>query len=187
MSLTISYRGNLRDPNATEILLGDVFDLCMEMGWFYMPVHRSNIMPAKGIMITPQGCETILLTFLTNGKLYDPTHFIYTEHPEKEIINEEMHEWIHVKTRYAGVDTHIAIIKFFRYLGAKYFETLEFNDPSGYWETGNVADCFEHFGEFADPFDFEGEFLEDDDDIASASSRMDEALWNRGAPEIRLN
>ena len=123
MGLTISYRGSLRDPSAAEMLLGDVFDLCMEMGWYYMPIHRSNVMPAKGIMITPQGCETIILAFLTNGVLYDPFHFIYTEHPEREVVKEDRYQWIHVKTRYAGVDTHIAIIKMFqeRFLIHRFF------------------------------------------------------------------
>ena len=187
MGLTISYRGSLRDPSAAEMLLGDVFDLCMEMGWYYMPIHRSNVMPAKGIMITPQGCETIILAFLTNGVLYDPFHFIYTEHPEREVVKEDRYQWIHVKTRYAGVDTHIAIIKMLRYLSTKYFESFELRDPSGYWDTGNAAACFEHFGEFVSPFTFGDEIIEDEDEEESESSEMDEALWNRGAPEISLN
>lgn len=187
MSLTISYRGKLRDPGVTEILLGDVFDLCMEMGWYYMPVHRSNVMPAKGILITPQGCETIVLAFLENGVLYDPFHYIYTEHPEREVLREDPNQWIHVKTRYAGVDTHIAIIKMMRYLSTRYFESFELLDPSRYWDTGNVADCFEHFGEFVNPFNDEEDLMEDEDHEASASGKMDEALWNRGAPEISLN
>lgn len=194
MSLTISYRGNLRDPNELDTFLGDVFDLCMEIGWHYMPIHRSSVMPAKGVMITPQGCETILLTFLANGKIYDPFHFVYTVHPEKEIVNEEQHQWIHVKTRYAGVDTHVAIIKFFRYLSTKYFETFELHDPSGYWEADNVAVCFNHFGQFPDLLEFmhdamdEDEDTEDDeDDQESVSGRMDEALMRRGGMGVGLN
>jgi len=187
MSLTISYCGTLRNPEEADILLGDVFDLCMEMGWHYMPIHRSNIMPAKGVMIDPKGCETIILAFLANGKLYNPFHFIYTMHPEKEIVNEELHQRIFVKTRYAGMDTHIAIMKFFRYLSSKYFETFTLHDPSGYYETGNAADCAEYFGVFANPYDFGAELLEDDDALESDSGRMDEALWNRCSPEISLN
>lgn len=187
MSLTISYRGNLRNPNELESMLGDVFDLCMEIGWHYMPIHRSSVMPAKGVLITPQGCETIMLTFLTNGKIYDPFHFIYTEHPENEIVNEEQHQWIHVKTRYAGVDTHVAIIKFFRYLNRKYFETFELHDPSGYWEADNVAVCFNHFGQFPDLLEFMHDNLDDDEDFESESSRMDEALMRRGGMGMGLN
>jgi|GEM_PF-1078219 len=199
MSLTISYRGNLCNPNELDNFLGDVFDLCMEIGWNYIPVHRSSVMPAKGIMITPQGCETIVLTFLANGKIYNPFHFIYTEHPEKEIVNEEKHQWIHVKTRYAGVDTHVAIIKFFRYLSTKYFEAFEIHDPSGYWETDNVAVCFNQFGEFSNPHEIVGASMEDDDDedeyeyedndddLESVSSRMDEALLGRGWLGMSLN
>mgnify|MGYP003505950649 FL=1 len=78
MGLTISYRGTLRKPDELELFLEDIADICMEIGWASMPIHRSNIMPVQGVQITPAGSESIWLTFLPNGRLYDPTHFIFT-------------------------------------------------------------------------------------------------------------
>ena len=194
MSLRISYRGTLRDPNELESILDDVFDLCIEIGWHFMPIHRSNIMPTRGIMITPPDCEPIWLTFLPSGKLYDPSHFIYTSCPDLETINEELGQWIVAKTHYAGADTHMALIKFFRYLNLKYFETFELHDQSQYWETDNVALCLIRFGGFSESIDdlrrqlaLDEHDEEEDDDFESAASRMDEALLRRGGSGANLN
>lgn len=201
MGLKISYRGNLRDPNELESMLDDVYAICIEIGWHFMPIHRSNVMPTQGIMITPPGSEPIWLTFVTNGRLYDPAHFIYNSHPELERVNEEHGQWIAVKTQYAGVDTHMAIIKFFRYLSLKYFESFELHDDSQYWETDDVAICLIRFDEFSlainrlgehlglddDDNDDDDDFEDDEDDLDSASSRMDEALMGRGGTGVGLN
>lgn len=202
MGLKISYRGTLRNPNELGSLLDDVYDICIEIGWHFMPIHQSNVMPTRGILITPSGSEPIWLTFLTNGKLYDPAHFIYNSQPELEIINEELGQWVVAKTHYAGVDTHMAIIKFFRYLSLKYFESFELHDDSQYWETDDVAVCLNRFNEFNMAINVLGEFLDsnivddhnddvdledDDDDLDSASSRMDEALMRRGGIGVGLN
>jgi hypothetical protein len=199
MGLKISYRGQLRDPNELDSFLDDVYDICIEIGWHFMPIHRSNVMPTKGVMITPAGSEPIWLTFLTKGKIYDPAHFIYTSQPELESVNEEHGQWVVAKTQYAGVDTHMAIIKFFRYLSLKYFESFELRDDSQYWETNDEAVCLDRFNEFNRAINILGEFLDsnsaddeddfedDEDDLDSASSRMDEALMRRGGTGVGLN
>ena len=195
MRLTISYRGILRDPDELESILDDVFALCVEIGWHYMPIHRSNVMPTRGIMITPVDCEPIWLTFLPNGKLYDPSHFIYTSCPDLEKVNEELGQWIEAKTYYAGIDTHMAIIKFFRYLHLKYFEVLELHDQSQYWETDNVALCLIRFYGLSESTDYverrfdlnENDEDEDDEELESVASRMEEALLRRGGAGASLN
>ncbi len=195
MGLTICYRGTLRNPNNIEVFLEDVADICMEIGWHYMPIHRSGIMPAQGVMITPAGSEPIWLTFLQNGKLYDPSHFIYTTRPELEVVNEEKRKWIFTKTQYAGVFTHMAIIKFFRYLRMNYFEDFELQDESKYWETDDITVCLDCFGVIDISIDpLSGIFGSDDDehgyddeDDESEADRMDEALWRRGGLGMSLN
>ena len=192
MGLTICYRGTLRNPDQLTFFLDDVADICMEIGWASMPIHRSDIMPARGVMLMPAGSEPLWLTFLTNGNLYNPTHFIYTRHPEMESINEEKHSRIFTKTRYAGADMHMAIIKFFRYLSKRYFIDFELYDPSQYWETNDTALCLTHFGVIDDgyyvmPGVFESDEDDEDDDDDSASDRMDEALEGRGGFGINLN
>ncbi len=205
MGLSIYYRGTLRNPNDIEPFLEDVADICMEIGWHYMPIHRSGIMPAQGVMITPAGSEPIWLTFLLNGNLYDPSHFIYTTHPELEVVNEEMRKWIFTKTKYAGVFTHMAIIKFFRYLRLNYFEEFELQDESKYWETYDMPVELNRFGmvgidfdpltgmsglfgnESDDEFDDDEYDEYDEEDDEDESERMDEVLWRRGGMGMSMN
>ena len=197
MSLTISYRGKLRNPLELDSILDDVSALCIEIGWHFMPIHRSNVMPARGVMITPPGCEPIWLTFLDTGKLYDPSHFIYTSSPDLEKVDEELGQWITAKTSYGGPDTHMAIIKLFRYLNLKYFELFELRDQSQYWETDNAADCLIRFDRLSDAFGFSSSLFDDDDEdeddeedfeeMISTASRMDEALFKRGGIGAGLN
>ena len=204
MGLNISYRGHLRSPNELVSMLDDVYAICIEIGWHFMPIHRSNVMPTRGIMITPPGSESIWLTFLAGGMLYDPAHFIYSSSPELERVNEEHGQWITFETQYAGVDTHMAIIKFFRYLSLKYFEVFELRDDSQYWETDDAAVCLIRFDEFNLVVNMMGEKLdldeddfedyedfeydeEDEDDLESVSGRMDEALMRRGGMGVGLN
>ena len=192
MGLTICYRGTLRNPNELEILLNDVADICMEIGWRSMPVHRSNIMPAKGVMITPERSESIWLTFLTNGRMYDAGHFLFTSHPEQEKVDQEKYKWIFTKTQYAGMDTHMAIIKFFRYLSKNYFIEFELMDDSQYWETNDPSVCVQHFGKMDKGMENLIEFINtiedtDVDDIESSAELMDLLLLKRGGLGMSLN
>ena len=201
MGLTIYYRGTLRNPSVAEDLITDAIDICHEIGWRYHPIHRSNIMPVDGLFITPEGSESIELTFLCNGKLYNAVHFLFTRHPENEAVDEEKYKWISTKTHYAGSDTHMAIIKFLRYVSLKYFSEFELKDESNYWETNDAESCRYHFGESQEAiemrnkamlmmgYDLNEEETEeaDDNDELSADDEMDEILLRRGGLGIIMN
>ena len=46
---------------------------------------------------------------------------------------------VSVKTQFAGQDAHITLLKFLRYLEAKYFTHFYLVDEGGYWETNDEA------------------------------------------------
>lgn len=200
MGLTIYYRGMLRNPDLIDLLINEATDICHEIGWHYHPFHRSNIMPVKGIWITPKRSEPIELTFLPNGRLYNCTHFLFTHNPEKEIVDEHQHQWIFAKTQYAGSDTHMAIVKFLRYLSRKYFQDFEMKDESHYWETNDETKCLYHFGESEEAREMMEKAMnlmgysrepEDsdvvDDDMGSMAAEMEEMLLRRQGFDIRSN
>ncbi len=202
MGLSIYYRGTLRHPDMAETLITDAIDICDEIGWRYHPIHSSNIMPAHGLFITPEACESIDLTFLPDGRLYNCAHFLFTRHPEQEIVDKDKHKWISTKTSYAGSDTHMAIIKFLRYLSEKYFSDFELKDDSLYWESNDADNCRYRFGETKeaieminmarglmghDPVEEDPYDEADDDDFESASNEMDEILMKRGGYNVKLN
>jgi len=179
MGLTIRYCGELLSFDQIDELVSDVADICLTIGWRMMPIHPSNIMPGKGVVITPEGCESILLTFLPNGMLYDIWHFIYTSDPENETINEYHGQWIFTKTGHGGLDTHLAIIKMFRYLSQRYFKSFDLKDESSYWETNDVSECAAHFGVSVEEA-YRDLQSTDDDEIDSAAVMMEVLILRRG-------
>ena len=186
MGLTIHYCGHLRSYHEIEDLICDVIDICVEIGWRVMPIHPSNIMPAKGLIVTPEASESIWLTFLPDGMLYDAAHFIYTSHPENERIDKHLGGWIATKTRYAGLDTHMAIIKMFRYLSERYFKSFEMRDESSYWETNDISACAVHFGITEKEF-IQTSMLQTEDEEDSVAGRMDILVLKRGGLGLGMN
>lgn len=190
MGLTIHYRGTLRNTNHVKLMMDDLADICHDIGWHYMPIHRSNVMPVQGLVISPPGSEPLWLTFLENGKMYDPTHFIFTQHPDQEVIDEDMHTCLFTKTQYAGVDVHMAIIKFFRYLKMKYLDNFELQDESQFWETDDPSVCLIRFDQYDEIINTVSHYLnaiEDDPENESVSARMDETLLRRGGLGMNMN
>jgi hypothetical protein len=55
---------------------------------------------------------------------------------------------MHTKTQRAGSDTHIAIIKLFKYLEKKYFMEMNVSDEGNYWETSDTKILQERFDEY---------------------------------------
>lgn len=89
-----------------------------------------------GINFTPTNCETISITFLSNGLMVCPSRILFFAGSKKK---EEL-DWIYttsVKTQYAGIKTHQFVILLFKYLAGKYFNDFELIDESGYWETND--------------------------------------------------
>lgn len=62
---------------------------------------------------------------------------------------------VHVKTQFAGAETHIKVIELLKYLSGKYLDDFELIDESKYYETGNIEllqDKLNVINEFLDSF-----------------------------------
>ena len=147
MGISIFYSGKLKDPHLVDALVKEAADACMYVGWRFDYLKKSNIMPMRGIIITPEGSESISLTFAENGLLANPDRFMMGGNPEKMEISIERDGICFTKTQYAGADMHIAIIKFMRYIIEKYFSEHTFMDDSGYWDQKDEDACRYRFGE----------------------------------------
>jgi hypothetical protein len=122
MGLTIHYKGALKEAAQIEPLAAEVMDIAEVMNWsFYRISHPSF----DGIMLIPEGCEPVQLTFDADGKLVSGIALMHGLQPG---------EYIFTKTQYAGMEVHKAIVRLLRYLEGRYFESFEMVDDGGYWE-----------------------------------------------------
>ncbi len=154
MGLSINYSGRLKDANLLMNLIEEVRDVAKVYDWkfhIYDTVFPDNKFSNEtvfdkifGINFTPTNCETISLTFLSNGVMVCPSRVLFFADSKKK----EERNYIYttsVKTQYAGIKTHQFIILFFKYLDNKYFDDFELSDESGYWETNDEEKMMKQF------------------------------------------
>lgn len=144
MGLSFHYKGKLKNPQSLKKMIEEVTDICQANKWEYailddtFPNNIFTIEPNKesvyGIFFTPPKCETVDLTFLSNGKLCAPYNLELNKNLEK--LEDDIYLYfLSVKTQYCGSGIHKILISVFDYLNKKYFEDFEFTDEGQFWET----------------------------------------------------
>ena len=141
MGLSIHFSGRLRKAEHLPVLIEEIKDISNVYGWKCHTFdarfpndafdNHTSFENVYGINFTPTNCETISLTFLSNGAMVAPERiefFLHTEHEPYIFV-------VSVKTQFAGVFVHQLIIRLFKYLNDKYFEDFKLSDESYYWET----------------------------------------------------
>jgi hypothetical protein len=143
MGLTVHYRGKIRDYALVDELVTEVEDFSRNQNWRYhlltpginTPLKSINqedpepLPTVKGIILSPDKCEPIILTFLDDGRICSP--FM----PPMEDLDGLPYMW--TKTQYAGIDVHRSFINLLRQLNEKYFSQLIVVDEGQYWETND--------------------------------------------------
>jgi hypothetical protein len=147
MGLSIYYSGELRDSNLIDDIIEEAADIADSMQWSVTELPSVPDIPLRGIVIQPENCDPLWLTFHANGKLFSPILFSYLIEREDPKAVEEAQQVLVTKTQYAGAEIHMAVIKFFRYLSEKYFSSFELHDESKFWETGDEVLCRKRFGD----------------------------------------
>ncbi|MGV3547826.1 MAG: hypothetical protein ACO1N4_12240, partial [Pedobacter sp.] len=112
MGLSIHYGGHLKNANSLPNLIEEVKDVAIASDWKYQIFetvfvgdkfsHEPSYSEIYGISFTPTNCETISITFLSNGAMVCPMRLSFMGNSEET----EGREWIYttsVKTQYAGV------------------------------------------------------------------------------------
>lgn len=135
MGVTIHYKGKL---NATELIgpfLEEIQDIAQSLEWHYTVINRKNddTTPVQGLFIQPHP-KSEFLTFAVDDKGH-LRNAVMLQHFED---NDEVTWSNSIKTQFAPVEIHIAIIKLLRYLKGKYMDSLEVYDEGLFWETNDV-------------------------------------------------
>lgn len=170
MGLTIHYSGMLRNPEVLPSLIQEAVDIAESMQWAYELIDPAPDLPVSGVLLAPEGSEPLWLTFHRDGFMCNPMLFEYVRKVEGKDIPADAEQWLFTKTQYAGVEAHIAMIKFLRHISQKYFDRFELHDESRYWETNDENQCRLIFGKYDQMMSMVGEAL-DEMDIDSEESQ----------------
>jgi hypothetical protein len=149
MGLSIHYSGSIAKPELLPELIDEIQDIAKVHNWKYFIFDREfpendfgksdyHSEDLYGICFTPEKCETISVSFLSNGRMSGAPQLQFfgksDDRPESEYLY-----MLSVKTQYAGVELHQLIIHLFRYLNTKYFTGFKMSDEGSYWETNDEA------------------------------------------------
>jgi hypothetical protein len=147
MSISIHLSGRLKEFSLLPELLSDVAATCEAGGWEYDLVHASDPYPLEGIWFMPTGCDTISLTFTSDGKI------CHASMPSGGIPDEDGNYIVLAYSSSAGIQgikaaAHLSLVQLFRKLKEKYFSEFQLIDEGNYWETQNDDELLKHFEEY---------------------------------------
>jgi len=162
MGLSIHYSGSFKQGACLSSMIEEVKDIAEVYNWKYNISNDIFIEEALGkedynqniygINFTPPNCETVVIEFLSNGKMSSLTHLkIFGKNNEKP--EQEYLYMLSVKTQFAGIEIHKLIIHLFKYLSEKYFTDFKITDEGQYWETGDEKVLGEIFTRYVDLLD----------------------------------
>jgi hypothetical protein len=146
MGLSFHYSGNIVKPELLPELIDEVKEIVKVFGWKYTTFDQEfpevSFLKTEysdkifGICFTPPECETVFISFLSNGRMSSPTHLEFygktPTQPERKYLY-----MLSVKTQFAGVAIHQILIQLFRHLNKKYFSGFKMMDEGYYWETND--------------------------------------------------
>jgi len=164
MGLTIHYSGTFNSTSSLSDMIEEVRDIATLYKWEYevfetkFPANATDkeeyAREIYGICFTPTECETVWISFLSNGKMSSPMHLDF--YGKKENHEEQPYLYmLSTKTQYAGIDIHKLIIHLLKYLEGKYLQQLTVMDEGHYWETGDeklLADTFKKYTDIIEGF-----------------------------------
>ena len=146
MGLSIHFSGRLREAEFLPAMIEEVIDVSKVYGWKYNVYNThfpnngfescTSFDNIYGISFTPTDCETVSLTFLSDGTMASPAYISIFTDSEDETKRSYIY-FISVKTQFAGIFVHLLLIRLLKYLNDKYFDCFKLDDESYYWETGD--------------------------------------------------
>ena len=181
MGLSIHYSGMIRHISLIGPLIEETADVCENMQWKYNVIREQGDEGVNGIVLSPENCEPVFLTFLRNRRMCSPINLKYQESYTTNGFDPELIYTTSTKTQYAGPATHVALLKFLKYLKEKYFESFEMNDEGYYWETNDKKILLQRFNHYNYLLNAVGEVLsnieqEPGETIDSLATRIEQVL-----------
>lgn len=139
MGVTIHYHGTLDRADSVEAVQDRVLDFALALGgraqYWYSRGDGAAGRAVRGVIVDlAPGCDSMSLLFSEEGRLV-PLHDI--EAAEQGPLPRDTFAF--VKTQFAPVETHVAIVALLRFLKKSYASDLEVLDDGEYWESSDLA------------------------------------------------
>ena len=163
MGLSIHYEGSFNKNLLLSDLITEVKEIVETFNWDYK-IYLKEFPEKKiddsayderiyGISFTPPECETVSICFLSNYRMSSGARLKFFGKSPNQSENKFLY-MLSVKTQFAGVSIHKAIIELFRYLLKRnYFSEFNLIDEGNYWETGDESLLEQKFKENGDLID----------------------------------
>ena len=158
MGLSIHYSGSFNPSASLQEMIDEVVEIAKVYHWKYTVYetafpedgfnkpYNDNIF---GVDFTPPSCETVSLSFLSNGQISTQGHLRFFGNSSNEDYQTYLYS-VSTKTQYCGIKTHMLIIHLLKYLSNKYLRTFDLKDEGKYWETGDeklLEDSFKRYND----------------------------------------
>ena len=164
MGICIHYSGQFKKNASLSEMIEEVKDIVEIYKWKYniyeadFPENSFNKSDYNqniyGISFVPPECETVFVSFLSNGKMSSPVHLrFFGKNSDKP--DEKYLYMLSTKTQFAGIEVHKLIIHIFKYISKKYFSKFQISDDGLYWETNDekiLEETFMRYEEFINKF-----------------------------------
>jgi hypothetical protein len=157
VGLCIYYSGKIKDAASLPLLIDEVKDVAIINKWKYKILgasfpnntldNKEYLEPIYGISFTPPQCETVSITFLSNGVMVCPSQIKFFGNSENIAVRNHIYT-LFAKTQFAGMITHALIINLFKYLNNKYLKDFKMIDEGQYWESGDENLLRQQFHEY---------------------------------------
>jgi hypothetical protein len=137
MGVSIHYKGSLDQVTFIDSFCEEMEDIAKEMEWKYTRIDDigdSKDIPLKGLIISPhKDSESLMLTVDSTGTLRNAFMMQFIkEHEDLTYHNS-------IKTQFAPVENHIAVVQLLKYIRQKYMSNLWVMDEGCYWETSDAG------------------------------------------------
>ncbi|MEO8712490.1 MAG: hypothetical protein ABI405_10225 [Parafilimonas sp.] len=155
MGLSFHYSGKFSSKASLPAMIEEVKDIAEAHKWKYhiyeteFPAYyfkKTFDNKTYGICFTPPGCETVSLTFLSNGRL---SHTFWLQYLNEDEAYKKYLYMLSVKTQYAGWQLHVLVIRILKYISGKYFKSFSLKDEGMFWETEDESLLKERFKQYA--------------------------------------
>lgn len=135
MGISIHYKGKLNSEDLIEPFCEEIQDIAHSMEWEYTVIgpETNDKNELRGLFIKPhEKAELLQFVFDKKGYLRNALLLEYGD------TNDDYTFFNHIKTQFAPIETHVAIVKLLKYLKEKYMHNLEVTDEGLFWETGDI-------------------------------------------------